>query len=131
MKWSKRHATGVTRLDEQHKLLFQMVEDYQQALAEGRGERLYSLFLNFLVHYCRDHFAREERLMEAYRCPVAQVNKMGHVQFVEVVTGFQRCYIENGFSAADAWSLTDWVEHWLDAHIGRIDVQLKGCVEGA
>lgn len=130
MRWSEHYATGVTRLDEQHRLLFQMVADYQLALAEGRGERSYGLFLDFLGHYCRGHFAQEERYMEEYRCPIAHINKMAHVRFIEVLTCFQQRYTESGFSAADARSLADWVEDWLDAHIGSIDVQLKDCVEG-
>jgi hypothetical protein len=48
MPWSDAYATGIARLDEQHQRLFQMVEDFQAALDEGWGERVYGGLLHLL-----------------------------------------------------------------------------------
>ena len=40
MKWSEAFATGVSRIDDQHKMLFAMAADFRDALDESRGERV-------------------------------------------------------------------------------------------
>ena len=129
MKWSDNYATGIERIDEQHKTIFKMAEDFRGALSEGGGERTYGLLLDFLNRYCRGHFGFEERCMEEYHCPVAERNKEAHVRFVEVLGGFRQRYAASGFLAVDARELVDAVDRWLDDHICRIDVHLRDCVK--
>ena len=129
MKWSVKYATGVERIDTQHKRLFQMSEDFRAALDEGRGGRVYGILLDSLTRYARAHFGIEEGCMEQCRCPAAKENKLAHGGFVEVLANFQAGYTERGFDRADAQRLVDFVDQWLADHIGRIDVQLKPCVE--
>ena len=128
MNWSDTYATGIQRIDEQHRTLFQMADDFRAGLDEGRGERIYGLFLEFLDRYIRGHFGFEEQCMEEYRCPVAQENKEAHARLIEVVRGFQRLYAASNYRAADARELVDTVDQWLAEHICGIDVQLKQCV---
>jgi len=130
MKWIEDYATGIQRIDHQHKTIFEMAEDFRVALDEGAGGRVYSVLLDNLDVYCRGHFGVEERCMEEYRCPVAQTNKEGHAIFVEVLAGFRQRYTANGYRATDARELIDTVDQWLSGHICRIDVQLKQCVVG-
>ncbi|MBI5854790.1 MAG: hemerythrin family protein [Nitrospirae bacterium] len=128
MKWSDEYATGIERIDEQHKMIFKMAEDFRAALDEGQGERTYGLLLDFLDRYCRGHFGFEERCMEEYRCPVAQRNKEAHASFVEVLGGFRQRCAASGYLTADARELVDTVDRWVADHICRIDVHLKDCV---
>ena len=79
----------------------------------------------------RTHFHVEEGCREQYRCPVAPQNKATHAEFMTVLSGFLRRYQDSGFDAAEAHQLVDTVERWLADHIGRIDVQLRGCVPPA
>jgi hemerythrin len=129
LKWSVEYATGVERIDTQHKRLFQMSEDFRAALDEGRGERVYGLLLDSLTRYARAHFGIEEECMEQCRCPAAKENRLAHGEFVDVLAGFHKCYAQRGFDRADAQRLVDFVDQWLAGHIGRIDVQLRPCVE--
>jgi hemerythrin len=129
VKWSERYATGIQQLDEQHKMLFRMSEDYRASLDEQRGERLFSLMLDSLTAYATAHFGMEQNCMFRYQCPAAQANGEAHLQFIEVLGWFRRRHAENGFKAEEAQRLVEFVDEWLANHIGRIDVQLKPCVE--
>jgi hemerythrin-like metal-binding protein len=131
VKWSERFATGIQRLDEQHQMLFKMSEDYRAALDEKRGERLYGLLLESLSAYAVAHFGMEQQCMYRYQCPAAEANGTAHLQFLEVLGWFRRRYTENGFDNVEAQRLLEFVDEWLANHIGRIDVQLKPCVEKA
>jgi hemerythrin len=125
MKWSDAFATGIDRIDDQHKMIFKMAEDYRQALDEGRGETVYGEMLRSLDLYVRTHFGYEEGCMARYQCPAAQSNKDSHARFSEVLTGYRERFDARGFDRSDARSLVDTIDHWLTGHICRIDVLLK------
>jgi hemerythrin-like metal-binding protein len=128
MKWKDEYVTGIQRIDRQHRSLFRTVDDFRDALDEGRGERIYSTLLEFLGAYCESHFSFEEKCMTKYECPVARKNKEEHSVFLEVFRGFQQRYESNGYLVADARELVQTVDRWLDEHICRIDTHLKNCV---
>jgi hemerythrin len=129
VKWSTRFATGVEQLDRQHEMLFRMSEDFHAALVEGAGERIYGLLLQSLQDYASAHFGIEEDCMHKYLCPIATTNKEAHLSFVAELDRFRERFDENGFRLADAHALVRFVDDWLAAHIGQIDVQLKPCVD--
>ena len=130
MKWIEAYATGVYRIDEQHKMLFQMAEDFGAALNDGRGERVYDSFLQSLNLYATSHFRFEEGCMDKCRCPAAGMNRDAHTRFIEFAKQFRERYDANGFDVADARHLAESIENWLADHICKIDVQLKDAMYG-
>ncbi len=125
MKWSEAYATGIARIDEQHKMIFRMAEDFRSALDEGGGEHVYRGLLQALNLYVRTHFGFEEKCMARYHCPVAQQNKDAHARFIGMLTGFQQQYTDAGFRSTDARNLVDSIDLWLADHICSTDVRLK------
>jgi len=125
MKWSDDYATGVERIDEDHKMIFKMAEDFRATLDVGHGDSVYSVLLESLSLYCRGHFCFEARCMEEFRCPLAGKNKEAHGKFIEKLSEFQERYATSGYDHTDARRLVNTVDQWLDNHICRIDVHLK------
>jgi len=103
MRWSDKYATGVERIDEDHKMIFKMVEDY-------------------------GHFGFEEHCMSKFRCPAAEKNQEAHKEFLETLSKFRERYAAIGYDYAEARRLVGTVDQWLDNHICHIDVHLKRCV---
>ncbi len=128
MQWKEEYATGVDRIDEDHKMIFKMAEDFRAALDDGVGRAIYSTLLDNLHLYCRGHFGFEEQCMHEHRCPAAQKNKMAHASFLEALAGFQQRYSDYGYDASEARRLTDTVDRWLAEHICKVDIHLKRCV---
>ena len=128
MKWNVDCDTGVQHIDEDHKLIFKMAEDFHAALDVGRGDAVYSMLLESLSLFCRGHFGFEEQCMEELSCPVAEKNNEENVRLFENLSKFQELYAANGYDHTDAGRLIDTVEQWLEKHISRIDVHLKRCV---
>lgn len=131
MKWDEAYATGVERIDQQHRMLFQSVADFRAALDEGGGERTYATLLQFLDRYIRMHFRDEESCMERFRCPMAGRNQEAHAKFIEHSRTFHERYAARGFLVDDAYELVDTLESWLVNHITRIDVRLRDCVRSS
>jgi hemerythrin len=125
MKWSEQFATGIPRIDNHHRRLFKLAEDFRAALDEGAGARTYGTLLQALAIHTRAHFGFEERCMRVYRCPVARENTAAHGRFREVLSEFQQRYVAHGFDRAAARALMDFLDQWFTGHVGRIDVQLK------
>ena len=125
MRWSEAYSTGVERIDEQHKMLFRMSEDFRAAFDEGRGARVYANLLESLDLYTRSHFGLEERCMAACHCPAARRNSTAHAGFIEMVGDFQTRHATHGYDGRDAHQLVDFVDRWLSSHIAGIDVELR------
>lgn len=129
MKWKEEYATGVKRIDEEHKTIFKTAEDFRSALDAGLGESAYGTLLEFLTTYSKRHFDHEGRCMEKYRCPVAEKNREEHLTFLGTLHDYTCRYVSNGYSTADARTLVDTVDRWLDRHICRVDIHLRKCVK--
>jgi len=69
MKWKDEYAIGIEPIDEQHKLLFQMVGDFRAVLDERKGERTYGFLLGTLNAYISAHFGIKEQCMQQHRRP--------------------------------------------------------------
>lgn len=131
MKWSETYATGVRRIDDQHKMLFAMAADFRDALDESRGERVYAGLLQSLQLYVVSHFSYEEGCMARYVCPVAADNKVAHARFMTILQDFNTRFAARGFDPIDARDLVDTLEGWLTSHICQIDVKLRPWVPAA
>lgn len=125
VKWSEKYATGIKRIDEHHKALFEMSETFEDALLERRGERVYGVFLDSLGNYARAHFGFEEGCMGRCQCPAAQQNTEAHLQFSQRLSVFAERNALVGFERTEAWRCVEFINQWLDIHICRIDLQLK------
>ena len=125
MKWSEEYATGIKRIDDHHKALFEMSEVLRDTLIEGSGERVYGGHLEALRVYARAHFGFEEGCMERCQCSAAQQNVHAHRTFLERLSVFEERYTMVGFERAGAQRLVEFVDSWLADHICRIDIQLK------
>jgi hemerythrin len=130
VKWSERYVTGIKRIDDQHKALFEISDVFRDALIEGRGERVYGLLLESLRGYARVHFGFEEECMERCQCPAAQQNTQAHSKFLHGFSEFEERYTMVGFQRADAQRLVEFVDYWLADHICCIDRQLKPYAQG-
>jgi hemerythrin len=129
MEWSDRFATGVQRIDDQHRMLFRMTGDFRDALDEGKGQSVYGILLDSLDAYARGHFAFEEDCMFRHQCTIAETNRTAHRIFIENIAQYQSRYVAAGFSRIEARTLLDTLDEWLASHICRIDVQLKDYVQ--
>lgn len=130
MQWLEEYATGSPEVDEQHKMLFQVSDEFRTVLENEHGERTYDVFLDFLKIYSETHFTFEEECMLAHKCPVACRNKHEHAGFSKMIDAELATLKDAGFSRARALTLLGRIDRWLVSHICRIDVELKDVMPG-
>jgi hemerythrin len=67
-KWTKAHAIFLPEVDAEHRNLLRMAEDLYQAVHAGQEPAHVQTLMQSLVGSVEEHFAHEERLMEAAQC---------------------------------------------------------------
>ncbi|MEZ4638403.1 MAG: bacteriohemerythrin [Caldilineaceae bacterium] len=127
--WDETMATGDEKVDEQHRMLFDMTNGLLQALSEGKGRQHIAEVLDRLEAYTKEHFAWEEHCMEEHHCPVAEVNKTAHARFVQMVAETRQRFEKEGPSTELVLAIKENLGDWLVKHIRRIDTNLRGCVQ--
>lgn len=60
-------STGVRSIDDQHKELFDKINNLLAACREGKGKEEVAKVMKFLSDYVIDHFGTEEGYMVTYR----------------------------------------------------------------
>jgi hemerythrin-like metal-binding protein len=121
--WSDDLSTGNERVDSQHRMLFQMLDDCIDDLCNRQFD--FMLTLKALREYAEMHFNYEEDCLSRTSCPERHqcVNKAAHDQFRTALDEFQARYeamrrVGRGRLTRE---IVQWIQHWLRDHIGGID----------
>ena len=125
LEWKDHLSTTIDDVDEQHKKLFKMINDFEQQVRDDRARSGYKDVLEFLGDYVKVHFAAEEKIMEEKQCPTAQESKEAHSKFLNVYSDFVNRFQTEGYSEPLAKELLKTTQDWLVKHICGIDVRLR------
>ena len=79
--WKENLSVGVNEIDNQHKELFNRINNLLDACTRGKGSEEIKRTLNFLSDYVISHFGTEENLMVRYNYPDYTSHKEKHEKF--------------------------------------------------
>jgi hemerythrin len=117
IEWTPDLSTGVPKLDEQHKEIFQWLAELENATVEERT--LFGVYVvTRLKHYMREHFAAEEALMRAADYPDLEQHIAQHAEFRARLEELQLKSIGEDISL----DTVRFLNHWLCNHIARTDM---------
>lgn len=118
--WNEKYATGIDAIDAEHRTLFDAINSLHGMLRDGQAGAAAQRDLRFILNYSRDHFAREERLMEEFGCPGLAEHQTAHEQLLGRMGDLVgKVAAGEPFSTATTAFLT----HWLTGHI-RVEDQV-------
>lgn len=81
ISWNDSYSVGIKVIDEQHKYLFELLDQLIEAESENRGKEILENILEDLIKYCNSHFILEEKLMIENNYPYFSSHKRSHDQF--------------------------------------------------
>jgi hemerythrin len=119
VQWTDELATGIARIDEQHRELYRQVAALHAAMRTGHVEQV-SGTLEFLQGYMLDHFATEEREMERTAYPGLKEHRRLHQRFVEDFLR-QKAALLAAVTPSAVVELSHWLTDWLSDHVRRVD----------
>lgn len=126
--WDDSIKTGVPAVDVQHKVIIDTFNELEQHLAQGIKVITVKKTLTFLKYYAEWHFDREEKCMDRYRCPVAEINKNAHKAFLEKFTRMYQELQQTEDAEGMARRIHAELSDWLVSHIKGVDAKLAASV---
>ncbi len=121
--WSDDFATKIFEVDVQHKRLFTMVNELDDAMQNGKGKQLLGKLLSNLVHYTKSHFETEERFMREHGYPEYDEHKDKHDKMTRKVLDVQKEF-ESG-NAHLTLAVMAFLQNWLTEHILKTDLKFS------
>jgi len=115
MSWEPKFSVGVQKFDSDHKHLFSMVNDLNDAMRAGKGKAVLAQVLAGLASYAQGHFAAEEAVMKRANYPDYLKHAEEHYKLTEKVRAFMKEY-ESGNSLVSI-ELLMFLRDWLQDHI--------------
>ena len=121
LTWSSKYSVGVQAMDNQHTVLFGILNDLHSAMMGGKAQKVTGELLQKLVKYTREHFAAEEAVMAAAGYPGLQNHRVKHRDLIKQVNEFASRY-ERGETNLNL-TLLNFLRDWLTNHIQSEDKQ--------
>jgi len=117
--WNSSYSVKIKRCDDDHKKLFLLIEDLNDAMRSGEGKLIVDGIVDDLARYAQVHFATEEALMAKAKFPGLAAHQAEHQKFVESVVKFRQD-LNNGI-AGQSISVSTFMTNWLVKHIMGTD----------
>jgi hemerythrin len=126
VKWKPEYSVGVFIIDEQHKVLIELLNDLENLKSidekSQENQESKSSILQRLDQYTKIHFITEEELMRIYGYDDLENHKKLHARFSEKVEAFNNFYHDDKMFLFD--NVYNYLEGWLLKHIQGEDRKL-------
>jgi hemerythrin len=119
INWSDELSVGIQEIDEQHKMLVELLNELHEAVLERRGRDACGEILDRLAEYTRIHFAVEESLMRILDYPDYEKHKEEHELLIDQVIELQKKFHAGGLNIS--LDLLRFLKGWLGDHIVKSD----------
>lgn len=122
--WDDSYSVNVKEIDNQHRKLIEMVNNFYLDIEKNNKESLKTL-LRGLVDYTEYHFSTEERYFEKFNYSKLKAHKKSHDSFVKKVKDVKEKYDDGKLVLS--FEITDFLKNWLIEHIKGEDKEFKEC----
>ncbi len=113
--------TGIDEIDAMHRELFDRIGALLDASRHRRSREEVIRLFEFLGRYAVEHFATEERTMDASAYPNVEAHRLEHRQFVKELEVLRHELKSEGPSALFVIRVGNRLTEWLREHIYRTD----------
>ncbi len=121
IKWSPEFSVNVTEMDEQHKKLFNMINQYFQTVESGESKTARIKLLEELKDYTHYHFQEEEKYFVMYNYEDKEFHISAHAKLISRVLEYIN-KVKQGREIPDT-EIAEFLKDWLIKHIKGTDKQ--------
>lgn len=119
VEWSDGLSVGIQEIDEQHKVLVDLLNKLHAAIVEHHGSEVAQEIVNELAEYTKIHFAVEESLMRILGYPGYEEHKHSHEGLIDELVEL-RDKLQSHQSSV-SFELLHFLKIWLTKHIMEED----------
>ena len=127
MDWTEEWQLGLPAIDAQHRELFELCRQFQDAAPTADGGLL-TVILDRLVERTREHFRSEEGMLDRHGYPGLAAHRAEHGRLLTDVKTLRERWPSTGDDAAQrasAIEVADYLRLWLIEHIQVTDRPYK------
>ncbi|QLG89369.1 bacteriohemerythrin [Chitinibacter bivalviorum] len=114
IEWNDALSVGIQEIDEQHKVLVNLLNELHDAIRQHHGREASVAILQRLADYTRIHFTVEESLMRILGYPDYEAHKGHHEDLIAQMNDLQE-RLNKG--EAISFELLHFLRNWLTNHI--------------
>jgi hemerythrin-like metal-binding protein len=123
-QWSDSYSVKDVKVDAQHKRLFEMLGELQDAMRNGSGKTELGKMLDFLADYTVTHFKDEEEVMKKLNMSDLAHHIKEHEDFVNFVVETIKKFKSEGANLAMLVTVHQQLGDWLVNHILKLDKEI-------
>jgi hemerythrin-like metal-binding protein len=127
IKWEPAYSVTVEHIDEQHRKLFDIVNDLIDEVQMGSNRLL--PIIRDLVHYVSVHFHNENMVMMKSSYPGFDKHNQEHRQFTEKVEEFLESYKQGDTDLG--LKMIIYMKEWIFSHTTRLDMEYAAHLKGS
>lgn len=124
LTWDCSLNIGIDSIDNQHKELFNYLDQLLTSIEEGKSNDEVIKTLNFLEEYVVKHFNEEEEIQNKTNYPLLDIQRIQHEDFKRDLKEFRRVFEIHGPSTVLALNIQKNLVNWLTNHIMNLDKDL-------
>lgn len=122
LEWDNKFAIGISKIDDQHKELFQCINNLLTTMREGKGRAEVVKTLDFLEEYVIKHFNEEEELQKINDYPKYKIQHEQHEEFKNELIDLRKTFETTGVSALFVINMQQKMSKWWMNHIRDLDM---------
>ena len=119
--WDDAFSVGINSIDEQHKVLVGMINDFYENIKTRSNQENISILLRKMKEYTIVHFSTEEKYFKQYNFHDYEAHKKEHDDFVEKIIEVERKF--NAGQLVLSFEITNFLKDWLRNHIQGTDMK--------
>lgn len=119
--WNDSLSVKIDSIDEQHKKLIEMINNFYDNVSKQSNDELISSLIKGMKTYTIMHFTTEERYMKQFNYPKYEQHKKEHDAFISKVNDLEQ-KLKSG-KAILSFEITTFLKDWIKKHIQEEDKQ--------
>lgn len=125
--WRDELSVGDDVIDDDHRNLINIINDYDRALETGSVDHIVGVF-DRLKAYTQEHFDREENLQRAIHFDEVKSHKEKHEEMIRTLDDIHRSFLEKDRESVEKLKIL--LRDWLIQHIIKQDLKMIPYLKG-
>ena len=125
IQWEPSFSVGITKLDDDHKKLIQLVNSLCEAWTLGKDALIIESLFDALQVYTDSHFQREEAILAALEYERLPQQQHAHACLVDALQNFRTRYLAGGQATKATAEMNAFLRSWLVDHILTEDLMYR------
>ncbi len=119
LTWNESLSVKVKSIDEQHKKLFELINDFYDNINNKSNQELIIKLVEGMRAYTCMHFLQEEKYMKNLNYPAYEPHKKQHEIFIQKIDDIDD-RIKKGYTIV-SFEITSFLKDWIKNHIQTAD----------